>query len=738
MESNKSLVHEYFDEIFLVNLEKDLDKKIKSVFSLKQKGIFPKIWKATYGYESPHLEEFEVYKARELGNLFFEEYNELELKRNKGFIESPGAWGYIRTYESIMRYSLKKGYNKILILEDDVSLDLKFEEKFEAFINKVGKDWKVIQLGASQYHWDSIPSLDEAKEQGFYHPSILHTCGSFAIGIDLSIGEELLDNLSYMEAPFDHIPLGKIYENYRDKCFVSFPNIALPDVRISSIRGKRDQMSHSIKMKWEQKNFAFPMRPPIISFIFDDPKLTTRINIGESIIDKIVTACWLYKINGKLRPIHNIESSSLSIIQDNNTTSVETSKLLGNNPSDYVLELKCDKIDSTETLLTAIDQLIIHNKIDDKIFNLVNVKNTKVKDLVSVIIPTYKRSDNLASAVDSVLEQTHTNIEVIIVDDNDPDTEFRLVTEKLIYQLAKKDDRIKYISHPKNLNGAAARNTGIMIAKGDYICFLDDDDVYLPNKIEDSLVELKNTSSKIGGVYGGFLGWNSKSNDLNRYKSGDLTYDLLTLQYKNHYLHTNTALYKKSAMLAINGFDDSFKRHQDLELNLRYFELFEMGTVPKLVAKLKPAPVPNSNQLFGEKLFEVKKKYLEKFKRTISNFPNDVQDEIYHANWSEVKKHFSSEEDFILICKKVDEFGLISFMLNYKDVNSTSGLKEHRLIKRKVDESLLREIELLKDNNEKLVRYRDELLNQKEWYENTYERLPKWWRKMSSVIRKMS
>lgn len=730
MQNRESLVHEYFDEVFLVNLEKDLEKKIKASFALKNVGITPKIWTATYGYESPYVEEFEKYQDRDLGKLFFDEFNELELKRKKGFIESPGAWGYIRTYESIIRYSLKKGYNKILIIEDDVCLDRNFERKFNSLLKRIGNQWKILQLGASQYNWDSVPNIEAAKKHGYYSPQLLHTCGSFAIGIDLSIGEELLSNLSHMEAPFDHIPLGKIYEEYKGQCFVSFPNIALPDVRTSTIRGKRDQESHSVKMKWEMRNFDFPMRKPIITFIFDDPKLADKINIGESRIDKIVTACWLYRINGELRPIHSGNSPSLKIPSLNNKQSFKESKILSNNPSDFILELETEKITSAENLIAAIEKLIIHNELDD-IFSLVKSEDSAQNDLVSVIIPTYKRSENLSSAIDSVIEQTYDNIEILVVDDNDPTTEYRSVTEALVSQLAKRDQRIKYIKHPKNLNGAAARNTGMLEAKGDYICLLDDDDVYLPNKIEDCLKELQKSDSKIGGVYGGFLGWNSKSNDLDRYKSGDLTYDLLTLQYKNHYLHTNTALYKRSALLAINGFDDSFQRHQDLELNLRYFELFEIGVVPKLVAKLKPAPVPNSNQLFGEKLFEVKSKYLKKFKGLISDFSLDLQDEIYLANWSEVKNHFPTERDFLLNCIKLDEFGLLSFLKSDKEISSTAELREQRSVKQIRDENLHREIESLKV-------YRDELLSQKEWYESTYERLPSWWKKIGALIRKIN
>lgn len=68
--------------------------------------------------------------------------------------------------------------------------------------------------------------------------------------------------------------------------------------------------------------------------------------------------------------------------------------------------------------------------------------------LVSIIIPTYKRSEMLPRAIESVLNQTYKNIQVIVVDDNDPDTEFRIATEQrmLLYNY---NPRVKYIRHEK-------------------------------------------------------------------------------------------------------------------------------------------------------------------------------------------------------------------------------------------------------------------------------------------------
>ena len=80
--------------------------------------------------------------------------------------------------------------------------------------------------------------------------------------------------------------------------------------------------------------------------------------------------------------------------------------------------------------------------------------------MVSVIIPTYKRADYLTRAIDSVLNQTYNNIEIIVVDDNNSNSTDRKNTESIM-QKYNENSKIKYIKHSKNMNGSAARNTGV-------------------------------------------------------------------------------------------------------------------------------------------------------------------------------------------------------------------------------------------------------------------------------------
>lgn len=107
--------------------------------------------------------------------------------------------------------------------------------------------------------------------------------------------------------------------------------------------------------------------------------------------------------------------------------------------------------------------------------------------LVSVIIPTYQRSEYLIRAVRSVLEQTYPRVEAVVVDDNGMDSVYAGEVKKLLEDAFGEDPRISYVQKERNQGGAIARNEGARYASGEYLCFLDDDDIFLPQKIEHQL-----------------------------------------------------------------------------------------------------------------------------------------------------------------------------------------------------------------------------------------------------------
>ena len=100
-----------------------------------------------------------------------------------------------------------------------------------------------------------------------------------------------------------------------------------------------------------------------------------------------------------------------------------------------------------------------------------------MKTMVSIIVPTYNRENVIERALRSILRQTYSAYEVIVVDDGSTDG-----TESVVTGL--QDARIRYIALQENQGVAHARNVGIQEAKYDYVAFLDSDDEWLPNKLE--------------------------------------------------------------------------------------------------------------------------------------------------------------------------------------------------------------------------------------------------------------
>ncbi|MDQ8039291.1 MAG: glycosyltransferase [Rickettsiella sp.] len=120
-----------------------------------------------------------------------------------------------------------------------------------------------------------------------------------------------------------------------------------------------------------------------------------------------------------------------------------------------------------------------------------------MQPLFSIIITTYNRSQLLPRAIHSVLQQTFTDFELIIVDDHSTDT-----TKDLVAEFS--DKRIVYVQQPENKGVSTARNTGIQQAKGEYICFLDDDDEYFPNFLKEIYLFLeKKQQAFIGLIWTG-------------------------------------------------------------------------------------------------------------------------------------------------------------------------------------------------------------------------------------------
>lgn len=104
--------------------------------------------------------------------------------------------------------------------------------------------------------------------------------------------------------------------------------------------------------------------------------------------------------------------------------------------------------------------------------------------MVSIVIPTYNRADKIERSIYSVLNQTYTDLELLVVDDGSTDD-----TRKVVEEIAAHDNRVRYV-YQENNGACAARNHGISLAKGEYIAFQDSDDEWRKDKLEIQLADM--------------------------------------------------------------------------------------------------------------------------------------------------------------------------------------------------------------------------------------------------------
>ena len=236
---------------------------------------------------------------------------------------------------------------------------------------------------------------------------------------------------------------------------------------------------------------------------------------------------------------------------------------------------------------------------------------------VSIIVPSYKRdTKTVGRALNSLLSQTYQNIEIIVVDDN-ARPELSDYREQLRAYVAELNDpRIRYFANEENLGGSLSRNVGITNCTGEFVTFLDDDDRYLPEKVERQLkftvendLDMSFTDLAIYNEkevlidYRNYLGLNSfTKEDLFRYH--------LTKQITG----TPTFLIKRSVLEKINGFDD-VKMGQEYYLMVKLIQSgckigYMQGSDIVAYRDGSEAISTGPNKISGErKLYHFKKNY---------------------------------------------------------------------------------------------------------------------------------
>lgn len=187
---------------------------------------------------------------------------------------------------------------------------------------------------------------------------------------------------------------------------------------------------------------------------------------------------------------------------------------------------------------------------------------TPVVPVVSIIIPSYNRGYCIAQCLRSALDQTFADFEIIVVDDASSDDTRAQV-------LSISDSRIRYLAHDSNQGGAVARNTGIRVAQGEFVAFLDSDDHWLPDKLEKQIAALRTLGPKWGLSYT----WLSCVDDagtetlrVNPENDGACFDEMLVTNFIGTF---SNIVVRKSLLIEVGALDESFRSCQDWDLFIR-------------------------------------------------------------------------------------------------------------------------------------------------------------------------
>lgn len=207
---------------------------------------------------------------------------------------------------------------------------------------------------------------------------------------------------------------------------------------------------------------------------------------------------------------------------------------------------------------------------------------------VSVIIPVYNGINYLREAIDSVLNQTYNNYEIIVVDDGSTDD-----TWAVIQSYGSKIMGIRQNNH--GVGGAL--NTGIKASTNDYIAWLSHDDMFLPTKLQCQIDFLLH-NNQFDACYTDFYQINTSGSILRTFESPWYPREqAMWMMFRQMYIHGSTMLINRKCFNKVGLFSEELRYTQDAEMWLRIIRHFSIGRVPETLGKQRIHPAQDSNNV---------------------------------------------------------------------------------------------------------------------------------------------
>jgi len=205
------------------------------------------------------------------------------------------------------------------------------------------------------------------------------------------------------------------------------------------------------------------------------------------------------------------------------------------------------------------------------------------KPLVSVIIPAFNASRFIASTLDSVVNQTYRNLEILVVDDGSSDE-----TPDIVCGFSKKDKRV-HLLQKVNSGVADARNLGLQHSQGDFVAPIDADDIWMPNNIEKQVDCMIRSPVTVGMVYAWSFNIDEQDNMTGGFHvswwKGNV---YLPFICRNFVGNASAVLIRRSCLENVGGYDSSFRKQsaqgcEDLDLYLRIAASYQINVVPEFL-----------------------------------------------------------------------------------------------------------------------------------------------------------
>ena len=195
--------------------------------------------------------------------------------------------------------------------------------------------------------------------------------------------------------------------------------------------------------------------------------------------------------------------------------------------------------------------------------------------LFSVIMPTYNRADVALEAVRSVLAQSYRDFEFIIVDDRSTD-DTRAVLARLT------DPRVTVVTNDRSTGTAGARNMGIFLAHGDWICQIDSDDLWPEDMLERLAAAIAEADEDVGIFYGSIVFFDILADRVRDIRRADRSGDVHDLLLEDHFMHHCSGALRADAVRAVGGYDEELAQQEDSDILIRLTQQWTVVALPDI------------------------------------------------------------------------------------------------------------------------------------------------------------